>query len=287
MSFFDSVSGIKMKKIDSFRATIIVAVYKDTEALRCVLWGLEQQTEKSFEILITEDGEDTDVAEFLRQWSKSQLNIRHLTQSDIGFRKTRAVNRAVASAKADYLIFLDGDCIPHPTFVEAHLKDAEKGFFLAGRRMHLGSSWSAMIRRNPESAVQLFTKYGIWKNIISLHVDGVRNYEIGHPCAVLHSILRRKYVSLIGCNFSVWKADFYKINGYDEDLTGIGGEDEDLEWRLNEVKIKSKSVKYLAIVFHLFHESRRENSAYNQALSKKNREINRFFSEKGLRQHLQ
>lgn len=268
------------------KASVIVAVYKDIEALRCVLWGLERQTEKSFEVIVTEDGEDPKVAEFLSKIRNYAVPISHLTQPDVGFRKTRASNRAVASAKADYLIFLDGDCIPHPTFVEAHLKNAQKGFFLAGRRMHLGPSWSCALKRDPDAANQLIAKYGILKNIISLHLDGVRNYEVGQWNRFWNSILHRKYVSLIGCNFSLWKADFFGINGYDEDLLGVGGEDEDLEWRLNEIGVVSKSVKYRALVLHLFHGSRRIDASLNQALSQAKKSKNQFFCAKGLSQYL-
>jgi hypothetical protein len=56
-------------------ASVIIAIYKDTEALDCVLVGLSKQTEKNFEVIVTEDGND--------------------------FRNTPAVNRAIAPARSD------------------------------------------------------------------------------------------------------------------------------------------------------------------------------------------
>ena len=45
-----------------------------------------------------------------------------------------------------------------------------------------------------------------------------------------------------------------KINGFDEDYKTAGiGEDVDLEWRLQRVGVKFKSIRFEAIVYHLHH----------------------------------
>ena len=270
---------------ESLKASVIIAVYKDVEALNCIFWGLEQQTEKSFEVIVAEDGQDSTVASFIDAYKSDNLRIEHLTQEDIGFRKTRAANRAVLRASSSYLIFIDGDCIPHPTFVEMHLKNASQGVFLAGRRMHLGKSWSNRVRKNPCALKTLFSPLGFLMQFFYLHFDGVRNYEIGNPSNLLNRLLGNKHVSLIGCNFSLSRDTFYAINGYDEDLTGVGGEDGDLEWRLNMAGIFSKSVKFQAIVYHLFHKSRRENAETNANKSITNRRLKKYKCSKGIEQH--
>ena len=271
---------------ENLKSTVIIAVYKDVEALNCIFWGLEQQTEKSFEVIAAEDGEDTGIARFINEYKSDNLLIKHVTQEDIGFRKTRAVNRAVIQASSGYLIFLDGDCIPHPTFVEMHLKNASQGVFLAGRRMHLGMGWSSRIRTDPSTIKMLFSPFGFLSKFFHLHFDGVRNYEIGNPSNLLNRLLGNKHVSLIGCNFSLSKEHFFAINGYDEDLTGVGGEDGDLEWRLNMAGIFSKSVKFQAIVYHLFHESRREDADVNLQKSLTNKALRKYRCLNGLSQHL-
>ena len=35
---------------------------------------------------------------------------------------------------SDYIIFLDGDCLPHKHFINDHLNLAEIGYFVQGRR---------------------------------------------------------------------------------------------------------------------------------------------------------
>ena len=46
----------------------------------------------------------------------------------------RSAISASASARA-YLVFLDGDCIARPSFVAAHRRLAEPGWFVTGTRI--------------------------------------------------------------------------------------------------------------------------------------------------------
>ena len=52
--------------------------------------------------------------------------IIHLTQEDKGFRKNKILNEAIRTDKTGYMIFIDGDCIPHPDFIKEHIENREK-----------------------------------------------------------------------------------------------------------------------------------------------------------------
>lgn len=263
-------------------ASVIIAIYKDVEALHCVLAGLARQTERSFEVIVTEDGDDPAVADYIATRAPRELALRHLTQEDIGFRKTRAVNRAIAGARADYLIFLDGDCIPHHRFVAKHLAHAEPGRICTGRRVYLGPKTSARIRHAPDRIVRLENRLLFLLNAIPLHIDGVRNYELGFPSDFLHRLVRNRQLGIMGCNFSCHKRDIERINGYDQDLPGIGGEDDDLEWRFNGLGMFTKNIKFQATTYHLWHPSRRQDTEINQAISRRNREQKLYFCRNGI-----
>lgn len=264
------------------RASVIIAIYKDIEALHCILLSLIRQSEQSFEVIVTEDGEDPAVADYLAHKAPKNLSLRHLTQKDIGFRKTRAVNQAIASAASDYLIFLDGDCIPHSRFVEMHLAHAEPTRICTARRLHLGPKESINIRKYPELSLQLENRLKLLLRFFPLYKDGVRNYEVGFASSFLHRLARNRYLGIMGCNFSCYKADIEKINGYNEDLPGIGGEDDDLEWRFNGLDMFTKNIKFQAVTYHLFHESRRQDTEINMAISQKNRELKRYRCSNGI-----
>ena len=47
----------------------------------------------------------------VERWAR-ELNVRHVWQPQEGFRKARLLNRAVLASSGDYLVFLDGDCVP-------------------------------------------------------------------------------------------------------------------------------------------------------------------------------
>lgn len=264
------------------KASVIISVYKDTEALQNILYALDNQSEKDFEIIITEDCESEEMSLFLHDYKK-RPNFFHLTQIDDGWRKTLAENRAIASAKTDYLMFLDGDCIPDKNFVANHLNQAETGRFLTGRRVYLGPIFSKILRRSPTAIRYIQSRLIFLLLLIPLHLDKVRSYEVGLSSRFLQWLRGKKPVGIIGCNFSCYKKDLMAINGYNEDLKGIGAEDSDLQWRFEGLGMTTKSVKFLIPVYHLYHPCTRHNSDVNIQISNENRKINAYVCKNGIK----
>jgi GT2 family glycosyltransferase len=78
---------------------------------------------------------------------------------------------------------------------------------------------------------------------------------------ITHPILRKKLkmdrvADMKGCNGSALRKDIEAINGYDEDYQGYGREDTDFELRLQHLGLKIKSLKGLALQFHVWHPRR-------------------------------
>jgi len=70
----------------------------------------------------------------------------------------------------------------------------------------------------------------------------------------LLNLLNRKKRGLLGCNFSLFKDDLFKINGFDERYESPSiGEDSDVQFRLELSGVKIKSVNHSAVQYHLFH----------------------------------
>jgi GT2 family glycosyltransferase len=55
------------------------------------------------------------------------------------------------------------------------------------------------------------------------------------------------------CNLAVWREDFYRVNGFDEDFVGWGHEDADFVSRLINSGIFRKEGRFAAPVLHLWH----------------------------------
>ena len=123
------------------KATLIISVYRDTQALRAVLDSVRRQTEQDIEVIISEDGSDAGMKAFVIAYD-FPWPMQHLTQEDTGWRKERALNRAVMAAHADWLVFIDGDCVLHPRFMEYHIRYSQRGVMLAGKRVKLNPELS-------------------------------------------------------------------------------------------------------------------------------------------------
>ena len=237
------------------KVTLIISVYRSVANLRCILSALRHQTDKAFEIIISEDGESEEMARFIHELGPLQQQLRHLTQRDDGFRKTRALNRAIMTSRTDILVFIDGDCVPHPRFIEGHVSQAAPKRVSVGRRVELGPKTSETLILNPDLILRWSTKTGLMRDLFSLQRDGTKNPEAGLHSEFLHQLRSSKRPAIVGCNFSLIKADIERINGFNEDFVSIGtGEDTDIDWRLSASGCVNHDVKYVAPLFHLFHE---------------------------------
>jgi len=269
-------------KTHSLKASFIIAVYKDIEALHCILTALKNQSEKNFEVIVTEDGESNEMAEYFSKHHDILPDLHHLTQTDNGWRKTAAVNRAINSAKSDYLIFTDGDCVPRFNLIDSHVENKQKNKICTARRVNLGPIISKLIRAVSNRIKILENRFFYTLLAPFLHFDKIRDYEVGFAAKWLHRVSANRYLGIMGCNFSCYKSDMLKINGYNEDLPGAGGEDDDLEWRFNGMGIVTKSIKFITPVYHLYHPNQRHSTEENMAISWENKKKKRYYCTNGI-----
>jgi glycosyltransferase involved in cell wall biosynthesis len=260
-------------QIKKFDASLIISVYRDVAKLRCILETLKLQTHQNFEIVVSEDGEDPKMASLLEPYIAGSNRVQHLTQPDKGFRKNRALNSAVRNAQSDYLIFIDGDCVPHPCFVSAHLKQSEPLKICAGRRVELGPVFSDRLINRPDYVVVLADNWRYLIRIAAIVRDSGKNPESGLFSPLLHGLKRSSPLSIVGCNFSCSKRSLQVVNGFNEDFESPGlGEDSDIEWRMKRAGFYTKNVKFLTPLFHLHHSrsyqvSQANLTIYNQSKS--------------------
>jgi len=270
------------------RVSIIVAVYKDIEALDVIIESLREQTYKNFEVIIAEDGNSKEMAKYVS--TIKDLNIIHTTQEDIGIRKSKSQNNAIRAANGDYLIFIDGDCVLYSTFIEYHVKLAQKGYFVGGRRVNLGPKYSNLLRQKKIKPIELEKSF-LWR-FISISKDALEGHtEEGFcykPNSFIHKIIQKlkkgKKLRLLGCNFGCFKDDIVAINGFDEDLKDAAvAADTDIQWRLEAIGLKMKSCKNIANQFHLYHQrSSDQDRAYPRLFIEKKKR-NEYICKNGIK----
>jgi len=267
------------------KPSVIVTTYNNPKSLRLALAGLERQTINDFQILVADDGSTKSTAEVISQAARrARRSIEHVWHPDKGFRKCRISNKAILAAEGDYLIFLDGDCIPFPTFVEAHLKSARRGRFVAGSKVFMSEKFTARVTLKDLESGRL-DRPGMWwlessKNLHRLilsRVPGIR-------CLL---DLNRQTWSWRGDNSSTFADHLHAVGGFDERLT-YGGEDKDLGLRLEGIGVRCLSRRYQIPVLHLEHDRPYVNmdEVYRNVAVRNESIANRHFcTEHGLNRH--
>jgi glycosyltransferase involved in cell wall biosynthesis len=238
------------------KATVIAAFYNKIDYLKLVLAGFERQTTKDFELIIADDGSaENVVAEINNIRTSFPIPIKHIWQEDKGFRKNKILNQAITKAESDYLIFIDADCVPHRGFMEGHLNFSKENISLTGRRVNLSEKITSVLSE------QNVREGYLEKKFLRQAVDGIFGRSVDVEKGIylrnklLLSLFNKKNRGLLGCNFSLFKNDLIKINGFDERYEAPSiGEDSDVQFRLELSGVKIKSINHTAVQYHLYHK---------------------------------
>lgn len=222
------------------RTSVIVATYNNVPALQLTLDSLLEQSVPPDEIVIADDGSRLDTAAAVDRYARSaSIPILHAWQDDDGFRLAASRNNAIRASRGDYLIFLDGDCFVHRHFIADHLDTARPGQFIAGTRVNVHAARQRYIHRTGDRRLSVFS-WGTSKKF-----NAIRCRWLGRL-----SCNRRGFA---GANFSAWRNDIVRINGFNEDFRGHGGEDSDLAMRLTHSGLKCYRLVNAGIAYHLTH----------------------------------
>ncbi|HUP58054.1 MAG TPA: glycosyltransferase [Bdellovibrionota bacterium] len=270
-------------RLQAPRASLFVSTYDMPRHLDLVFAGIARQSFRDFEVLVCDDGSAEETRKLVERFvGETDLHVRHFWQEHRGFRKCRILNQAAREARGETLVFLDGDCVPHRDFMRDHVESQEPGRYLAGRRVELGQSISDAL--TPERVAAGYFDFprpelllSAWKGTEAV------NRAIRLPWDPVRKLLKMdRVVDLKGCNYSIPRAALEAVNGFDEEYEGYGREDTDIELRLQHLGLRIKSLKGLALQFHVWHP-RREFTPANDARLEELKRSGRIRCEKGLR----
>lgn len=257
------------------RLSIIVLTYNRSDALLAVLRALALQCTADGEVVIADDGSKPEHVAAMNA-GLAAMNppfacpVRHVWHPDVGFTASRARNLGAMASTGDYLIFLDGDCVPNPDFLVQHRRLMETGAFVNGSRVLLSPKLTAQVM---SGAAQLPTKtlWDWWLLRLQGHANkwlwmlGAR-YLPTAWLAAKRRVPRFVWKGIRSCNLGVWRKDFEAVNGFDETFAGWGHEDADLVLRLHNAGLMRKNGFWATEVWHLHHpENVRANEAVNRA----------------------
>lgn len=223
---------------------LIINTSNQPEYLARVLRGVAAQSQPPDEVLLADDGSGEETRQLFKRWSADRsIRTEHLWQEQKGFRRAQILNEAIVHAQAGYLVFLDGDTVPHPRFIADHEKLAQRGRFVQGHRALVEQRASIRFGMGHFGSERLTA-------LLGGQLHGLKHaFRWPVPLKRVRSDLR----GVRGCNLAIWRQDLARVNGYNEAFVGWGREDSELVARLYNAGLERLDVRGWALCYHLWH----------------------------------
>lgn len=233
---------------------LIISTYNNPHALRMCFESVFLQDYPLTSICIADDGSGPPTKAAIDAFSaRSIVPVRHIWHPDDGFEKGAILNKSIASSTADYLVFIDGDVLIHPSFVSRHVQMACRKAFNTGSLIRLNKTATDIITVDDVRSLIIFQRnwlrsQGALKNISAW----LKTSPFPRPVMSLLEWINPIRTSLCGANASCFRDDILAVNGYDERIK-YGGQDKELGQRMKNAGFKARTVRYSAPLVHLDH----------------------------------
>ncbi|MDR2909902.1 MAG: glycosyltransferase [Bacteroidales bacterium] len=177
--------------------SVIVPVYNRLEEVKELLESAENLdfNRSEFEFLFVDDGSGDGFNEFISEYlSRTNLQIRAIFQQNQGPAKAR--NNGMANTVANYMLFIDSDCMLPPQW----LKEIDNGITIYGFDAFGGPdtfhpSFSPLLKAVNYSMTSFIGTGGIRGNKKSVEKFYPRSFNMGISCSVYEKIggMRLRY----------------------------------------------------------------------------------------------
>jgi glycosyltransferase involved in cell wall biosynthesis len=228
--------------------SLLVSSYNKPDHLRKCLASiaLQQGLDAPPEVVVTDDGSDEETLRVVEDFAaESGFPTVLTTHPHDGFQLARCRNDGVRASSAPYLLFLDGDCVLPVDHVAWHLRFRKPGIAVAGDCIRLARETSELVTLDTIQAGE-FQSWGSadeHRRLLRRHRSTILYRWIPHP----------RKPTLIGNNIGLWRADYERVNGFDEEFRGWGCEDDDFSRRLRSAGVGIRSILQHTRTFHLWH----------------------------------
>jgi len=240
------------------RASVLLSTYNHPDLLDLSLHGFAQQTVRDFEVIVCDDGSGPETRKVIEKHQRDYpVPLVHVWQPDDGFHKSRAVNRGALHSRGAYFIFSDGDCVPSRDFIQRHLEIGRDGYYVVAGFVRLtmpdtkGLTTERVRSGDVEKMISTRQRLELvlthWKSLFYIAIN------------------KRRKPKIFGLNFSLSRADFFRVNGYDETYHNSAKEDSDLRNRMQVAGLRAISLWQWPGVFHQDHPAHEQRIAWREA----------------------
>jgi len=253
------------------RASVIVTTYNRPDALRAVLEGLAVQTCTDFDCIVADDGSgpETRAAVETMQSRFAPDRLKHVWQEHLGFRAAAIRNRAIEASRGEWIICLDGDCVPRARFIEGHLRAARVDAITRGSRLLCSERLTRDVVASG-AALHALTDAELRQRHSRGEINRVDAAAGGWRDALRSltgSLRLENWKSVRTCNMLAPRCAIHAVGGFDERYEGWGYEDSDLVVRLMRHGLHVRRGPADTAVLHLWHpDNPRDNAERNRAL---------------------
>lgn len=228
--------------------SVIVTTFERPRHLRRVLLSLAVQQDFAWrlEVVVADDGSQDETPHIVEEFaSHVPFPVRFVTHRHEGFWPARTRNEGFAASSGRYILFLDGDCVVPPDHLAIHMRMRRPDGAFTGDCVRLDPQTSEKITED----VVRRAEYLDWPCRREL-----RRLAIAHWKAVFYHLIRHpEKPRVLSGNLALWREDFLRINGFDENYRGWGCEDDDLGLRLHQAGIRVCSIRRWTRTYHLWH----------------------------------
>jgi len=197
-------------------------------------------------VIVSDDG-STDATRGVVETfaARAAFPVAFTTLPHDGFRLARTRNQGARLASGRALLFLDGDCVLPRDHVAAHLERVRPGRALLGycARLTEATSHALDVADLGPAAVRGIVPQAERRTLAARHRRMTWHSIVRHPSKP----------RLAGGNFSVYRDDFVRVNGFDERFVGWGQEDDDLGIRLRTAGVRLESILDRTWTLHVWH----------------------------------
>lgn len=219
------------------KVALLITTYNRPDALDLVLESAANQSRLPDEVIVCDDGSDSLTTEAVAKWIE-RVPVSHAWCPNMKFRAALTRNLGILKSKADILIFVDGDCLLPPSFVENHIRLSKPGCIISGGRHLLSEGKTKAVLNKGLGLSSVFAAWKFWS----------------FPLGVLRDLGFADWNAVRTCNLSVYREDALRIAGFDEIFVGWGREDSDFVVRLLRAGVKVRSGRLAVCVAHLHHK---------------------------------
>ena len=196
---------------ESLHVTVIIPTYNRPSLLQRTLSAVLDQTYDRYEVVVVDDGSDSEQREFLEAFAGRNQKLRVIFQENQG--PAAARNRGWETATGDVVAFTDDDCLPPTNWIERLVQGYQEHPEVAGV-----GSWIGPLESEIEGNV--FARHHAFKNrqiyqIPNHPVKGGADLHVGGTGSMSY----RRFV-------------YDEFGGFDEGFPLAAGEDADLQSRV-------------------------------------------------------